>query len=120
MSLLLDIDPLTGAVETFSYERSTGASLITRTENVDALLAQNEASYNDPGQAWRGDDNDFWHVASVPLTLLQSWLDEYNASRSPDDKLYSFLAQDDGWERFMYAKVNSSDFRKLKTAPVNF
>ena len=123
MGILLDIDPLTGAVETFEYDRNTGTSLITRTENVDAILDLNQASYNEGksrNASWRGEDNDFWHVGRIPMTLLQGWLNEFNAKRAPADKLYSFLAENEEWERFMYAKWNDADNRKLKTAPVNF
>lgn len=119
--MLFDIDPLTGAVETFHYDHSTKTSTITRSINVDAFLDQNVASYNEgsgKSAAWRGEDNDMWLVARVPLELLQVWLEEFNKGRSVADRIYSFLDSDEGWERFMYAKVNSSEYRKLKTAPV--
>lgn len=123
MSILLDICPITGAVETFEFDQNTGTSVITRTENVDAILDLNAASYNE-GKArdasWRGEDNDFWHVGRIPLTLLQSWLNDFNAKRAPADKIYSFLAENEEWERFMYAKWNDPDNRKLKTAPVSW
>ena len=95
----------------------------SRTENVDAILDLNQASYNEGksrNASWRGEDNDFWHVGRIPMTLLQGWLNEFNAKRAPADKLYSFLAENEEWERFMYAKWNDADNRKLKTAPVNF
>ena len=123
MSILLDIDPLTGAVETFEFDAATGASIITRTENVDHILDLNAESYNQ-GKAkdatWRGTENDFWHVGRVPLTELQRWLNDFNATRAPADKIYSFLTENEEWERFMYARWNDPDYRKLKTAPVNF
>lgn len=120
---LLDIDPLTGAVETFEYDAVAGHSIVTRTEDVDHILDLNQASYNEgkgKSASWRGDDNDFWFVGRIPLTLLQSWLDEFNAARPGQDKLYSFLIENEEWERFMYGRWNSSEYRKLKTAPVNF
>ncbi len=123
MSRLLDICPLTGAVEMFDYDPVTKTSCITRTENVDALLDRNAASFNQGlsrTATWRGDDNDFWHVGSVPLTELQRWLNEFNASRAQADKVYSFLDENEEWERFMYARWNDADYRKLKTAPVSF
>lgn len=123
MSILLDIDPLTGAIETFDFDQATGTSIITRTENVDTILDLNAESYNQ-GKAkdatWRGTDNDFWHVGRVPLTELQRWLNDFNATRAPADKIYSFLTENEEWERFMYARWNDPDYRKLKTAPVNF
>ena len=123
MSILFDIDPVTGAVETFDFDHSTGTSVITRTVNVDHVLERNAQSYNEGkgrNASWRGVDNDFWHVGSVPLEELQNWLNEFNAKRAPADKIYSFLTEDEEWERFMYARWNDPDYRKLKTAPVNF
>lgn len=121
--MLLDICPLTGAVEEFTFDPVTRMSCITRTENVDHILDLNARSYNE-GMArdasWRGDDNDFWHVGRVPLTELQRWLNEFNAKRAPADKVYSFLEENEEWERFMYARWNDPDYRKLKTAPVSF
>lgn len=123
MSILLDIDPLTGAIETFDFDQATGTSIITRTENVDTILDLNAQSYNEGKAAnasWRGEDNDFWHVGRVPLTELQRWLNDFNATRAPADKIYSFLTENEEWERFVYARWNDPDYRKLKTAPVNF
>lgn len=123
MGILLDIDPLTGAVETFEYDPINRRSIITRTEEVDHILDLNQQSYNEgkgSTASWRGQDNDFWHVGRVPLTLLQAWLDEFNAKRAAADKIYSFLDENEEWERFMYARWNDADNRKLKTAPVNF
>jgi len=119
--MLLDICPLTGAVEEFEYDHSTGTSIITRTENVDHIIDLNTASYNEgmhKSASWRGMDNDFWHVGRIPLTELQSWLNDFNKGRAQADKIYSFLDEDPEWERFMYARWNSNEFRKLKTAPV--
>lgn len=116
---LLDIDPLTGAIETMRYDHAAKALQITRTENVDAILAANAASYNDGGQAWRGDDNDFWHAARIPLTMLFAWVQEFNQGKTPDAMLQSPFENNEEWDRFLYGRLNSSDFRKLRTAPVN-
>ncbi len=115
---LLDIDPLTGAVETMQYDHTTKSLQITRTENVDAILAANAASFNDGGEAWRGEGNDFWRVASIPLTTLFAWLQEFNKCRSADAMLQSPFENNDEWDRFIYGRLNSTDYRKLKTADV--
>lgn len=115
----LDIDPLTGAIETMHYDHATKGLVITRTEQVDHILDANTASYNDAGQGWRGDDNDFWHVARIPLTTLFAWLQEFNATRSPDTRVTDPFRPHEEWEKWMYARLNSSDYRKLKTAPVH-
>lgn len=119
MSVLLDIDPLTGAIETMQYDHATKGLTITRTENVDAILDANQASFNDSGQAWRGQDNDFWHAARIPLTTLWAWFQEFNASREPGDKVHDPFTSHPEWDAFVYGRLNCSDYRKLKTAPIN-
>lgn len=119
MGVLLDIDPLTGAIETMEYDHSTGLLGVTRSENVDAILEANTRSFNDGGQAWRGDDNDFWHVARIPLTTLFAWLQEFNANRSPDSWVHDPFNPHPEWDKFVERRLNSGDFRKLRTAPVN-
>ena len=116
---LIDIDPLSGAVELTQYDQNTKALITTRTENVDALLDANQASYNGPRSNWEGEEGDFWHVASIPLTLLWAWMQDFNAPRGPADQLWSPFARNEEWERFMYGRLNGNDFRKLKTAPVH-
>lgn len=116
---LLDIDPLTGAVETMAYDHNTKGLTITRTENVDAILDANTVSFNDSGQGWRGADDDFWHVARVPLTMLFAWMREFNEPRSPELRIKDPFCPHEDWDKWMWAKLNSSDFRKLKTAPVH-
>jgi len=115
---LLDIDPLSGAVETMQYDPIGKGLLITRTENVDAVLDANTAAYNDHGERWRGEDNDFWFVARVSMTTLYEWLQEFNKGKPPADQVRNPLVTHGEWERFLYGRLNSSDYRKLKTAPV--
>lgn len=116
---LLDIDPLSGAIETMEYDPIRKGLTITRTENVDALLDANTNVANDHSQRWRGADNDFWFVARVSMTTLYEWLQEYNKDKAPADRVKSpFDTSNDGWTRFQYGRLNSSDYRKLKTAPV--
>lgn len=119
MGVLLDIDPLTGAVETMQYDHVSKGLTITRTEHVDHILDANTHSYNDAGQAWRGQDNDFWHVGRIPLTLLFAWLQEFNQGRTEEARLRDPFCDNEEWERFMYGRLNSNEFRKLKTAPVH-
>jgi hypothetical protein len=115
--VLIDIDPLSGAIETTEWDGQTKSLITTRTQNVDALLDRNQAIYN--SQHWRGEDNDFWFVASVPLDTLEAWRQEFNSVRAEGDKLHSTLANNEEWESFIWLRLNSSDFRKLRTAPVN-
>lgn len=115
---LLDIDPITGAVETMEYDHQTKNLLITRSCNIDAVLEANVASYNDSSEAWRGDANDLWHVGRVPEDVLYMWLMEFNAVRPAGDKVQSPYWNSKEWEDFLWLRLNSSDYRKLRTAPV--
>lgn len=115
---LIEIDPLTGALERYDYDHDTGALTFTKTQNVDAVLDWNADSYNNCGEAWRGADNDMWHVARVPLATLQGWLIEFNSVRAEGSKHRSIYAPSDEWDRFVLMRLDSNDYRKLKTAPV--
>ena len=115
---LLDIDPLTGAVETMHYDHQTKGLTITRTRDISDILTANERSYNDGSEAWRGDANDMWHVARVPEDVLWIWLQEFNAVRPIGDKVKSPFLTHKEWEDFLWLRLNSSDYRKLRTAPV--
>lgn len=116
--VLLDIDPLSGAIETMDYDTTTGKLTITRTENVQAVLDHNEQLYNDSGEAWRGADNTMWHFATVPVTVLQGWLKEFNVGKPRADRVQSPYSPDERWQTFLFRRLNSSEYRKLKTAPV--
>jgi hypothetical protein len=118
MSVLLDIDPLTGAISTMQYDHGTKGLTITRTENVDAILDANTESFNDSGERWRGDNNDFWHYARVPMTTLFAWLQEFNQTRGPGDQVKDPFRPHDEWEKWLYGRLNSGEFRKLRTAPI--
>jgi len=115
---LIEIDPLSGALERYDYDHSTQTLTFSKTQNVDGLLNRNVESYNDSGEGWRGADNDMWHVASVSLVTLQDWLHEFNSVRGPGDKHRSIYAPSDEWDKFVLMRLDSSDYRKLKTAPV--
>jgi hypothetical protein len=62
-----DVDPLTGAVETFYFDHTDDTFTIERREDVEPIIEVAKALYNDAPSDWKGD----WHrVASIPLTLL--------------------------------------------------
>lgn len=119
MSVLLDIDPLSGALEEMSYDHTTGKLTIRRTENVQAVLDANEAVRNGSDEAWRGADNTMWHVASIPMTVLQGWLKEFNLPRPRADKVLSPLDPNEDWQTFMWRRLQSSEYYKFKLTPKN-
>lgn len=115
---LLDIDPLTGAVETMTYDPVKKGLLITRERNVDATLDANTWAFNNSAETWRGQDNDLWHVASVPEEQVWAWMLEFNSVRTADERIQSPFDKNKDWEDFQWLRLNSSEFRKLRTAPV--
>jgi hypothetical protein len=62
-----DIDPLTGAVETFYFDHSGDTFTIERREDVEPLLETAKFLQNTNDSGWKGD---LHHVASIPLTIL--------------------------------------------------
>lgn len=65
---LFDVDPLTGAVETFYYDDTTDTFTIERAEDVEPLVDTNLALANMQPERWSGE---WHHVASIPATVLQ-------------------------------------------------
>ena len=116
---ILDVDPLTGAVETMKYDHEHKQLVITRTADISSVRDANVASYNDSGQNWRGDKNDMWHVARVPIDQLYIWLQQFNAIRPQDAQVQSPYVNNSEWQDFLWLQLHSSDNRKFKTAPVH-
>lgn len=119
MSRLLDIDPLSGAVETMTYDHATKGLVITRVnDNIDAVLDANAESYNDAGQGWRGQNNDFWHVARIPVDVLEMWRLEFNLGKPRDQQVLAYFDDRADFQSFVWGRLNSNEYRKLRTAPV--
>lgn len=116
--MLLNIDPLTRVLETMRYDHETDALIVNHEQHVDHILDANADSFNDSGQAWRGEDNDLWRVGSVPEYMLYNWLMEFNQGKPSDERVGSIYHGDERWNRYIMDKLNLSEFRKLKTAPV--
>lgn len=115
---LLDIDPLTGAVSSMQFDRSTKALTITRERNIDATLDLNAWAFNNSDKTWRGENGDLWHYASVPEEMVWSWMLEFNAVRPECERIHSPFVRNKDWETFQMRRLNSSEYRKLRTAPV--
>lgn len=111
---LLDIDPITGARETMSYDHNTKGLTITRERNIDATLDMNTWAFNNSDKTWKG--KDLWHIASVPEEMVWTWFLEFNAPRPADERIHSPFVKNKDWERFQWSRINER--RKLKTAPV--
>lgn len=116
---LLDIDPISGAVETMHYDHNTKALHIKRETNIDTVLNLNDWARNNSDKTWRGQTGELWHVASTPEDLVWTWVLEFNAVRPVDEHIRSPFDTNADWEKFVWARLNSLDYLRLKTAPVH-
>lgn len=116
--MLLNIDPLSRVLETMRYDQESESLVIDYKQNVDHIFDRNAAICNDSSQGWRGEDNDLWHVGSIPEYELYNWLMEFNAGKPADERVQSIYHGDERWNRYIMDKLNLSEFQKLKTAPV--
>jgi len=107
MAKILDIDPVSGMVETFDQDKMTGKIAVKKIQEVDTLFNSNANERKAAGQGWKGE---FHKVASVPLVVVEMWREELKAEgRSNPDP---FAKENKMW---LVAKLNSRDFQKLRT-----
>ena len=107
---LIDVDAW-GAVETWSYDHTTGAVQIKRETNIAPVLEVNHAIQGD------GFDRkaDMWPIASIPLEVLSGWLAEYHRENGTAEPKDPFDDKHEGWNRFVYRRLDDSSYRKLRT-----
>jgi len=58
--------------ETWRLDRSDGSLLVERIQDCTPFL--DRAREISASGEWRGDDNDFWHAASIPNMVIEQWL----------------------------------------------
>lgn len=107
---LLEVDAW-GNPEEWTYDHATGAVTIKRTTDIGAVLDNNTEMQN---QAFNR-KGDLWPVASIPLSVLQGWLTEYHAKTGALEPKDPFDDKNDGWNRFVYGRLDDSSYRKLRT-----
>lgn len=113
MSRVLDIDPFTGIVETFSYDAGNDAITLTRTQDVTAILDRNKALQNDTSEHWKdrskGTESgiDMRLGAIVPNIIIEKWMRDHGVNIF--DKEHLTAAR---------RLINDSDWRWLKTVDV--
>lgn len=74
MSLLLDVDPLSGAIETFDYDEATDTVIIRRTCDVQPIIDYNKATQSDRDGGWVGEGRNMRLAARIPLELAYKWM----------------------------------------------
>jgi hypothetical protein len=66
-------DPLTGITTHFHPELGGGFRLET-TQDVQSIVDLNKALQN--AEISKGEHNEMWHAATVPMVILQQWANE--------------------------------------------
>ncbi len=84
-------------------DAADGAIIMARMQDCSPFL-ERAAQIRNHGN-WRGDNNDFWHVASVPNVILEEWL----------RKGIRYWAAED-WPKIK--QLLNGEYKWLKTAPV--
>lgn len=91
-----------------SYDHATGNLTIARETNIQAILDNNAelaAGFSKKG--------DWWPIASVPLEVLFDWMKAYEGETGRS--IGSPFSEDEEWNAWVYARLDSSDYRKLRT-----
>lgn len=105
--MLFDFDSFTGIKEEFRKDQMTGQIEIKKSQNVDSIFNANQAEKNANSSGWKGE---FHKVASIPLIIIDQWREELKSkgAANPDP-----LAKEN--KSFLIAKINSSEFSKIRT-----
>ena len=107
MATFVDYDSHTGITETFHQDAMTGVIKVNKSQDTTQLTNNNHQDKIHSGSGWKGD----WHkVASIPLVVIDIWREELKAMGGRDTNP---LARSN--EKWFIAKLNSSDFLKLRT-----
>lgn len=103
---LLDVDALSGAVETFEYDHGEDRAVIRRTADVQAIIDRNKELQNHGVHQKTPGDLDMRLVASIPIEVTYVWLQRYGVcawKREHWDKVKQLL-NDNEWR---YLRVNN-------------
>lgn len=101
---ILDYDPDTGVTDFFEYDEQTDTTTISRHQDVTSILEDNKLLQNNEDYTKHGIKNEMWHYATIPLVLIEKWLNE--------DGIDVF---NKNHERKVFQKLNSPEYRFLKT-----
>ncbi len=94
-----------GIREEYRYEDGGESLVVKRIQDCTPFLERNHY-LREHANEWRGEDNTFWHVASIPNMVIEEWL----------QKGVNIFKADD-WPK-VQALLNG-EYKYLKTAPVN-
>jgi len=80
MSRILDIDPLSGAIETFDYDEASDTIIIRRRCDVQPVIDRNKELASERDGGWVGKGRDVRLAASIPVEVAYKWLNELGVS----------------------------------------
>lgn len=102
---LIDYNPFSGITTFCDYNPVTDeTTIIHEFADVEGALDLNKAMANDADYTRAGMKRDWWHYASIPMSLIHKWLVEEGID---------VFDRNDEWK--VYQKVNSPEYRYLKT-----
>ena len=107
MTNFLDFDPHTGITETFHKDAMTGIIKVNKSQDTQPTLDSNKMNRSHASTGWK---EQFHKVASIPPIVIEIWREELKAMGGVDPN--PLAASNKQW---FIAKLNSSDFQKLRT-----
>lgn len=102
---VLDFDPMTGLLEFHSYDPATDTTVIESVQDVTPILERNKTLQRQDDGGW-SPSRDLRRAAAIPDIIILKWrreegIDVFNRDHWPAVK----------------RKLNSSEYRYLRTAP---
>ena len=85
---LIDFDPFTGVKIWHDYDPVTDETTIATEQECAPILEANKAIQGVDDYSKKGIQNEWWHVASIPLGLIEKWkkeegIDVFNSNHDP-------------------------------------
>jgi len=99
---LLEYDPLTGISTYFEGDGHNGFK-IAQSQDVQKILDRNKRLANDTQYKRQGIKTDWYHFATIPVTILHEILQKYNLDWANNDDLPKI------------EKIIQRDYKKLLT-----
>ena len=78
MKRLLDYDPLTKTQTWHLYDHQTKTTQIKTVQDVEDVLERNKRLANDQEYKRKGIKNDWFHIGTIPNTVLMQWKKTHN------------------------------------------
>lgn len=102
---LLDRDPVTGLAEYHHYDAATDTTVIETVQDVAPILERNKALQNADDGGW-SPTRDLRRAATIPDIIILKWRNEEGID----------VFDPNHWPA-VRRKLNSSEYRWLRTAP---